>query len=120
MSHTPGPEQFETLRADAAFLRHYLEHYIVHVQVKDERGYVVNSFAAVQIPDWAVKQRLEDIDAAITEVSPDWFSALASAEAALAMCYEVNFYPGDGSSTQDAALRIVREAIAKAEGRTDA
>jgi len=46
-------------------LRHYWEHFTVHVPVKDERGYVVNSFAAVQIPDWAVRQRLDDIDAAI-------------------------------------------------------
>lgn len=55
----------ETLRSDALFLRHYLENYIVSVQTKDERGYVVNSFAALQIPDWAVKQRIDDIDFAL-------------------------------------------------------
>ena len=57
----------ETLRSDAAFLRHYLNYHVVGVQTKDERGYVINSFAAVQIPDWAVKQRLDDIDAAIAK-----------------------------------------------------
>lgn len=55
----------ETLRSDAAFLRHYLANYIVSVQTKDERGYVVNGFAAAQIPDWAIRQRLDDIDAAL-------------------------------------------------------
>ena len=61
----PARDPIETLRSDAAFLRHYLANYIVSVQTKDERGHVVNSFAAVQIPDWAVKQRLDDIDASI-------------------------------------------------------
>jgi hypothetical protein len=46
-----------------------LANYIVSVQVKNEHGYVVNSFAAVQIPDWAVKQRLDDIDAAIQAIT---------------------------------------------------
>jgi hypothetical protein len=54
-----------TLRSDAAFLRHYLTHYTVSVSTRDERGYIMNSFTAIQIPDWAVKQRLDDIDAAI-------------------------------------------------------
>ena len=62
-----APEQLETLRSDAAFLRHYLANYVVHVATKDERGHVVNGFAAVQIPDWAVKQRLDDIHAAIAK-----------------------------------------------------
>jgi len=61
-------DPLNTLCADADFLRHYLANYVVSVQTKDERGYVVNSFAAVQIPDWAVKQRLDDIDAAIAEL----------------------------------------------------
>jgi hypothetical protein len=58
-------DPIDTLRSDAAFLRNYLANYVVYVPVKDERGHVVNGFAAVQIPDWAVRQRLEDIDAAI-------------------------------------------------------
>lgn len=58
-------EALQTLRSDAAFLRHYLENYTVSVQTKDERGYVVNGFMAAQIPTWAVRQRLEDIDHAI-------------------------------------------------------
>ena len=62
-----APDQHETLRTDAAFLRHYLANYIVSVVTRDERGYPTNSFAAVQIPDWAVKQRLDDIDAAIAK-----------------------------------------------------
>ena len=55
----------ETLKSDAQFLRHYLEHYVVSVPVTDRNGNVVNRFAAVQIPDWAVKQRLDDIEASI-------------------------------------------------------
>ncbi len=67
-----GPEPLEaarspieTLRADASFLRHYLQYSVVSVAVRDNMGNVVNTFAAVQIPDWAVRQRLDDIDAAI-------------------------------------------------------
>lgn len=37
----------------------------VHVATKDERGHIVNGFAAIQIPDWEVKQRLDEIAAAL-------------------------------------------------------
>jgi hypothetical protein len=61
----------ETLKSDAAFLRHYLEYYTVHVATKDERGHVVNGFSAVQIPSSAVRQRLDDIDAAIAAAAEE-------------------------------------------------
>ncbi|HET9320023.1 MAG TPA: hypothetical protein VFO27_09610 [Bryobacteraceae bacterium] len=56
----------ETLRSDAGFLRRFLEQ-LKHVPVKDERGYVVNSYAAALIPDWEMRQRLDDICAALGE-----------------------------------------------------
>lgn len=62
----------EALRADALFLRRFLE--LLHsVPVADERGHIVNSFAAALVPDWELKQRLEDIDAALgTGTDPAW------------------------------------------------
>jgi hypothetical protein len=65
----PARDPIETLRADAAFLRHYLESSIATVHVRNARGGITNSYTAVQIPDWAVKQRLDDIDASIARFS---------------------------------------------------
>lgn len=61
----PARDPIETLRAGAAFLRYYLANNTAHVSVHNARGGIVNSYTAVQIPDWAVKQRLDDIDASI-------------------------------------------------------
>jgi hypothetical protein len=61
----PARDPIETLRADAAFLRRYLESNVVTVYTCNKLGGITNSCAAVQIPDWAVKQRLDDIDASI-------------------------------------------------------
>jgi hypothetical protein len=41
-------------------------------------------------------------------------AALRKAEDALASCYNVNDWPGDGTSDQDAALADVRAALAAA------
>lgn len=46
----------------ALWLRHYLETASEHRPVKDERGYVVNSFTGVVIPDWHVKQKLDILE----------------------------------------------------------
>lgn len=63
----PARPAVEGLRAMAAFLRLYMEHFTVHVQGVDRApgGHHPSGFAAVQIPDWAVKQRLADIDATL-------------------------------------------------------
>lgn len=72
MDNTPiqpelAGEMFAELREVAAWLRFYLPQ-TVHVPVVDERGYTVNSYAAVRIPDWAVKQRLAELDELIAKV----------------------------------------------------
>lgn len=36
-----------------------------HRQIKDDRGYVVNSYAAIEAPDWQARQKLDDIDFAL-------------------------------------------------------
>lgn len=61
-----APDLYETLHSEALFLRRFLEQ-LVHVPVKDERGYIVNGFAAEQIPDWEIRQRLDDIEAALAK-----------------------------------------------------
>lgn len=63
----PARPALETLRSDAAFLRHYLGSNVVSVPVEDYQGRIVNRFEAVRIPVWAVRQRLDDIDAAIAD-----------------------------------------------------
>jgi hypothetical protein len=58
-------EPTETLREALEGLRGWLSRHLerlVHVPVKDERGYIVNGFAAAQIPDWDIKQRLSEIN----------------------------------------------------------
>lgn len=50
---------------NALFIECFLEQ-LIHVPVKDERGHVVNGFAAAQIPDWRLRQKLDDIRAALT------------------------------------------------------
>lgn len=54
----------ETLSSIALFFRRHLERRI-SVPVTDEKGHTVNRYAAVQIPDWEMRQRLDDIDASI-------------------------------------------------------
>ncbi len=61
-----GPNVLDALRSDALFLRRFLDQ-LVSVPVMNERGQIINRFAAAQIPDWAIRQQLEDIDSAIAE-----------------------------------------------------
>jgi hypothetical protein len=51
-------EVFETIQ----WLRRYVDNYLVHVPVSDGQR-VINGFAAVQIPDWSVKQRIDALEA---------------------------------------------------------
>jgi hypothetical protein len=60
-------ELLSDLRDQRAWLKHYLDNYTAHQQVKDERGHVTNSFNGVVIPDWAVKQKLESLDSTIAK-----------------------------------------------------
>ena len=61
-----APDQNETLRAEAAFLRRHLER-LIHVSVEGG-GQIVNGFAAAQIPDWEMRQRLDDIETVLAKV----------------------------------------------------
>lgn len=59
-----------------------------------------------------------EANARLFAAAPDMIEALREAEEALRSCYQVADYPANGKSTQDMALRTVRDAIAKAEGRS--
>lgn len=56
-----APDLLEGMRDKAAWLRHRLESQ-VHVSVKNDRGGIVNGFAAIQIPVWEVRQKLDELD----------------------------------------------------------
>jgi len=54
----------EALHSDALFLRRFLEK-LTHHSVTGLHGQVVNGYAAAEIPEWEMRQRLDDIEAAI-------------------------------------------------------
>lgn len=56
----------DTLHSELLFLRRFLEK-LISVPVTDERGHVVNRYAAAQIPDWELRQRLEEIESALAK-----------------------------------------------------
>jgi hypothetical protein len=59
----------EALAGQLRFLERHLET-LVHVPCKDECGHVVNGFAAAQIPDWAMRQQIDDLRAALAAPTP--------------------------------------------------
>jgi hypothetical protein len=63
-----APDLAEALRADSAFLRQYLLTKLVYTPDSDASGHP-HGYSVVQIPDWAVKQRLDDIDAALAKAA---------------------------------------------------
>ena len=60
-----APTMAEELREQAAFIRRFL----VHLVPKSSwvAGHEVNSWAAAEIPDWELRQRLEGLEAAIAK-----------------------------------------------------
>lgn len=65
-----APELLEEMSDQIAWLKHYLSQ-LVHVSTRDDHGQIVNGFAAAQIPDWAIKQKLESLEAAIRKAQPE-------------------------------------------------
>ena len=57
-----APELLESASDQIHWLRNYLTQ-LVHVPTKDGNGHIVNGFAAAQIPDWAIRQKLHDLEA---------------------------------------------------------
>lgn len=47
-----------------AWLRHWLTQ-LVHVRVEDEKGNYANGYAAARIPDWSIRQKLEELEKTI-------------------------------------------------------
>lgn len=66
MSANDGSDMYEALSSTGHMLRRFLDR-LVSVPVTNERGQIVNRFAAAQIPDWEIRQQLEDIDAALVK-----------------------------------------------------
>jgi len=60
-----APTMAEELREQAAFIRRFLEHLVP--KSSWVAGYEVNSWAAAEIPDWELRQRLEGLEAAIAK-----------------------------------------------------
>lgn len=58
----------ETLRSDRLFLKRYLDQ-LVHISTRDDKGNIVNGFAAAQIPDWTLRQRIDDIEAGLARAA---------------------------------------------------
>lgn len=61
-----APEMAEALRSEALFLRRFLEK-LTHHSVTGANGQIVNGYAAAEVPDWEMRQRLDDIEAAIAK-----------------------------------------------------
>jgi hypothetical protein len=61
-----APDMKEELQAQLRWLRTALER-LVHVPTADGAGRIVNGFAAAQLPDWQIKQRIEALEAAIAK-----------------------------------------------------
>ena len=59
-----GETMREAIRSQIGFLKRHLEQ-LVHIPVKDERGHIVNGFAAAQIPDWQMRQQVADLEAVL-------------------------------------------------------
>ena len=101
-------------REMAAWLRHYLEHYRVGVQTKDERGYVTNSFGAVQIPDWAVRQKLDLLDEEATterDLEAELKEHRKAVGAFLSELYQIMVDPLDeGTRTVNETMEALRAA----------
>src|SRR3972149_8992601 len=56
-------EQLEALQGQAAFLRRFLEKLTNHSVFG--AGQIINGYAAAEIPEWELRQRLDDCVAAI-------------------------------------------------------
>ncbi len=56
----------EALASEAGFLRRFLEK-LTHHSVTGDQGQIVNGYAAAEIPEWEMRQRLDDIEAALAK-----------------------------------------------------
>ena len=54
----------EALASDALFLRRFLGK-VTHHDTYGAHGAIVNGYAAAEVPDWEMLQRLDDIEAAL-------------------------------------------------------
>lgn len=90
------------------------EEYVIGVREGVPIG--IREIATVQFGFDEPADTEQHANARLIAAAPEMLEALRSAEEGLRSCYQVCDYPANGRSSQDHALREVRDAIAKATG----